>query len=492
MSVADINAKTAAQWLADNANAHPQIWDAMTYKRAEGIDPFSELEGKEGSRSPIIRKDDLAKGAGETLNIRTAGSIYGAGRVGEEVLTGNEETLPSGGFQLKVDYVRNATAFTRKGKGRMGYFSDFDNMHRSALADWFGWRKTQHKIMAMLYKTDASNWMYANRRGSRAALRSADVFGIDEILSGAHRITTKGGSPAVVGKKGNNPLRKMIVITPSEACLTLKNSSDYKQALLNAGTRGDENYIFGGGYPDIDGNVIREFLAPDHEGLGPIASALTPKAFLGAPITAGTTAADITGGGSVTNGTNTTPLWFEWFSKFVFKFGESDTLSAGTGDRYVKIVNPDGTYGMCSYDTNNGNKLPIKLRLAPSTAGINAQTVGNVIYGTSSGFTDTSLLTTAFATGATIVECNSYGVPIARSLILGASALVFGYGSPEQDGSTRLKRTEEEQDHGMKIAMGICGVFGAAPYRRSDNVIPNIMIVEHAAEYEGLPLIDVA
>jgi hypothetical protein len=491
MSVANINPKTAANYVTDNADAFPEIWEKMVETQADSINPFKELSGDEKSKAVVIRKDDLTKGKGDTIHVRTTGGIYGEGRVGEADRTGYGEKQPTGGFNLSTEFFWNGTSVTRKARHRLGLMGDYAPEARPLLSNWMGWFQTNKMIMTLLYKTATRNYMYGGRKGSRAALRSGDVLGIDEIKSAAHRIKTLGGNAAMVGRKGKNPIWKYIVITPSEACLTLKNSSDYNTALQNCGVRGDENYFFGGGYPDIDGNIIREFMAPDHEGLGPISSALAPKAFLGVAIAAGTGTVNITGGGTATNGSNTTPLWFQWFSKYAYKFDEATTLAAGSGDRYVKIVNSNGTFGFCSYTTNNGNVLPVVAKLAASAVGVNATTVGSVIYGTSAGFTNTALLTTAFESGATIVECNEYGQPLSRSIVLGGWAMVEGYGSPKMDGTSKFRYTEEEQEHGMKMECGIEGVYGVELFKRSDGIIPNVMVIEHAGEFDALALPDV-
>jgi hypothetical protein len=125
--------------------------------------------------------------------------------------------------------------------------------------------------------------------------------------------------------------------------------------------------------------------------------------------------------------------------------------------------------------------------LIPSTGTETAfrlKTVG-LVTAAAGGVWDAARITNTHPEGSMILETNAAGVPIGRSLILGANAAVRGYGR------FRNERTEEKIDGEFLKKTYITSVFGQSPFKRVDGRFPNYLVVEHAMPYAGinLPLI---
>jgi hypothetical protein len=94
----------------------------------------------------------------------------------------------------------------------------------------------------------------------------------------------------------------------------------------------------------------------------------------------------------------------------------------------------------------------------------------------------------AIAPGALMVEANANGVPFGYSYMLGEGAGMCGHGSLKGR-SAMAARTEEHRNHGMDHGIGVETVWGVNTTKRTDGLIPNYVLVEHALNVDGLPVI---
>ena len=476
--------------VAQSADFLPKLWKKGVEISEQGEDYFREFEGSSAD-SPIQSITDLAKGAGQKITFRTMSGLYGDGVQGDEIIGDKAEEFRVGSFDLGVDYLRHATAHNLRTEDQTALVSELKAGIPLQLGSWLGRKKTERLLMMFLNKGGSSNVAYANGRGGRDSIKSADTISMDTIISSGQRLKTLGARPAMVSKAGANKINRFITVGLGEALVSLKNSAEYRQALQYAGVRGDENPIFTGGYVDVNGHVIREFNPLDHDGFGPVGSPMNPKAYLGAAISAPAASFTIKGGGS-TLAASKKARYFEFFSNYDYRFTPTDTLGAGSSQRYVLIVNLTGAdagkYGFYGFnanglDSDGLNVLTVNKALIPTTGTAGSflvKTLGNVSSG--SGDWADALITNTHPVGSLIVETNASGVPIGRSLILGANAAVRGYGR------FRNERTEDALDGDFVKKTYITSVFGQSPYKRVDGVLPNYLVVEHAMPYAGIKL----
>lgn len=79
---------------ADFSSQNPQVWADDLYAQAENLTFWNRFIGDPGSSSPIVRRDELEKEAGDTIKIDIALALAGNGIAGDTSnLEGNEEKL---------------------------------------------------------------------------------------------------------------------------------------------------------------------------------------------------------------------------------------------------------------------------------------------------------------------------------------------------------------------------------------------------------------
>lgn len=462
-----------------------KLWQKTVDIFEQTEDFFEQFEGT-GMSSPIWEKTDTAKGAGQKVRITVRSGYYGEGKSGDSLFetTTDYEQILINGYDLEVDWLRNATAHNERMEEVMGMRGELESGDAAELGKWMGRQKTARMMMLYREKGGTENLIYAGGNLSEDDLVSADGLNWDEIVKGKAQLEPLGGRAAKVGRVNGNDVYRYLVLGTIPGLFSLKVDPDYKQALREAGVRGDGNQLFEGGYVDVDGNFIRAYNPIDHDGRGPVGSAWNPKAFLGEAITAGTTAIDIKGGGDATSAAETNKLYFKFFPQYAFEFLPSDILTPGSATKYLLIVNPrsgaggDGKIGMYSYTTgNNGNKITITGRLGSAASGVRVTTLGSVTWDTgvwAGKHTDEHPL------GATVIPCNAKGVPTGDTCILGAGSALRGYGK------YRNKRTQEEVNGGFVTRRYISSVFGQALRKDRKLRAPGYVRIRHAINYAGL------
>jgi uncharacterized Zn-binding protein involved in type VI secretion len=301
-----------------------------------------------------------------------------------------------------------------------------------------------------------------------------------------------GGRPAEVGRVGKNVIRKGCVIATTDSLYSLELDSNYKQVLRETVNEANAKMIFDGGYTNVRGNVIRQYNPIDHDGVGAIGSPLNPKAILGTAITAGTSAFDITGGGSATNGAKTKKKYFKFFDGYAYPFLPSDVLSPASETRYLLIVNPPNAttdpnkVGMYSYTTgNDGNKITITGRLGSAAAGVRATTLGSVSWNTGDW---ANKHTDVHPSGSIILPCNAKGQVIGDTLLLNANAALRGYGKYRNQRSVEKKEGGDDGTMAFIQRIFVTSVFGQTPVKDRQLRCPGVLRLRHAVQYAGIPL----
>ncbi|MFY9588671.1 MAG: N4-gp56 family major capsid protein [Actinomycetota bacterium] len=98
---------------ADVSSQIATVWSSDLFAQAESMTWWSAWEGPPGSTMPVIRKDDLMKGAGDTVKIDIVLALTGTGLTGDVVATeGNEEKLKLRQMSVPVDKVSHAVRWT--------------------------------------------------------------------------------------------------------------------------------------------------------------------------------------------------------------------------------------------------------------------------------------------------------------------------------------------------------------------------------------------
>ena len=302
LSVPNVNLSSELNAQTTNSDFLPKLWKKGVQISEAQEDYFNDFEG--GSQnSPIMSVTDLAKGAGQKITFRTMAQLFGDGVQGDDIVGSNVEEFRVGSYTLSVDYLRHAVSYNIRTEDQTGLMTELKSSIPNLLGNWLGRKKTERLLKMFIHKGNSENTVRPSNKATTNDLRSADVLTMDAITTFGQQMRTRGAKPAIVGKVGKNTVNAFTFVSTGEGLLSLKNSSDYKQAQRDAGVRGDENYIFKGGFANINGHVIRSYDPIDHDGWGPVGSPLNPKAYSGADLTTAPTASfALKGGGSATAG----------------------------------------------------------------------------------------------------------------------------------------------------------------------------------------------
>lgn len=469
------------------------LWQKTVDVFEQNEDFWGKFEGQ-SKDSPIRVITDTAADRGLKFRITARAGYYGRGKSGDALFSeqADFERDVINNNELAADYLRNATSSTWRTDEYMGMQGELVDGQAEELGKWMGREKSARCGMTFVLKGGPENLLYSGGKTTQDDLLTADGLAYEDVLFMGQALKPLGGRPAEVATVRGSPVMKYVVVGTTPGLFSLKSDSDYKQIVREAGPREkyDENPLFEGGYMDLDGHRIVEYNPIDPDGYAWSGSWFNPKAFLGEAITAGTAAFAIKGGGSAAAAAITNIDYFRFFPNFAFEFMPYDVYTPGSTEQYLLIVNPrnaavdPGKVGMYAYTTgNNGNQITITKRLAPVQNGpVALRTVGQVTWNTGVW---AGLHTQTHAIGSTIVLCNAKGVPVGDTVMMGAMAMLRGYGK------YRNKRTQWLVDGDFETRKYITTVFGQQLRKNVNNKYPGYIRLRHAIRYPelGLPAV---
>lgn len=488
---APINAPNNGATIA--AQLTPQtIWAKQFESFEDNGDFYKPVEGT-GPNAIVVVKNETSAGNGQKMQVRVESGFGDEPHFADETFGTEDdfEALLYEDYDLTVDYIRHATSWTERAEELIGIRNEIKDGVPGKLGDWLGRRKSEELDMMFREETPTDNVFYAGGK-TLHTLGTANGLGWNDIMNTSSALQVLGGQAGKLGtfRTGNTPALGLSLIATSEACTNLRQDSTYVDYAKNAGVRGDMNSLFSGQTTMVDGIGIVDRRVIDGDLEGAIGSPQNPRARLGVAVTAGTTAFDIKGGGNATSAAKTKKKFFKHFAGYAYKFATGASLAPASASRYVLIVNPanaatdPGKVGMYEYTTgNDGNKITITKRLGSATSGVRNTTVGDVVWNDGVW---TGKHTDVHPIGALIIPCNSKGVPIGYSFMLGKAAALRGYGKH------RGLRTTEVANGGMTMRTYITSVFGQR--LRIDRIgrAPGIAVLVHALKYPHLNLPTVA
>ncbi len=470
------------------------LWQRTVDICDQNEDFFSQFEGSD-KNSPVMVINDLSVNAGLKFRVTVRSGYYGPGKSGDNLFVNSAdfEVDNISNYEIDADFLRDATSITARTDEYMGMRGELAAGQAVELGKWMGREKSARLAMTFVLKGGTRNLLYGGGKSSEDLLKTADGFTYQDVLMGGQTLKPLGGQPAKVATVRGAEVLKYLVVGTTPSLFSLKQDPVYQSLLTTSMPREnyDVNPLFQGGYAELDGHSIREYNPIDHDGYGPIGSWFSPKAFLSTAITPGTAAFNITGGGILPGAAALTNIqYFRFFPNYAFQFLPNDTYVPGSDQKYVLIVNSKtdsvapGKIGMYGYTTgNNGNLITINKRLAPVQNGPVAMlTLGNVTYNTGvwAGYH-----TQNHDAGSVVIACNSYGVPIGDTVMLGARAIIRGYGSMKN------KRTQWLVDGDFETRKYITTVFGQGLRKNVIGVAPGFVRVRTAINYPelGLPTV---
>lgn len=480
---------TASSLSAQATNSVRKLWKKGLDMFEQNTDFFAEMEGP-SPRSVVRVESSLSAGKGQKITFTSAAGFYRKPHHGDEMFleTTDFEKLKINDYDMVVDWLRNGYRVNERMEEYMGMRGELTSGFNEEMGKWLGRTKTHLLFMMFLHKVHDSSLTVINGK-TIDELGGGDTLDYDSIITLKTQMKRLGGWPAIGGKNRENgrAIFRNIVVATTDALDSLEKDPTYKGYLRDGDVRGNMNYLFKEGFKDVRGQIIKEYNPIDHDGTGPIGSPLNPKMELGVAITAGTGAFDIYGGGDAAAAAETNYEYARDFPNAPYKFCEGDSIAAGSDAFYVLIVNPpDGTatankLGFYKCTTNNGVKLTVTERLAPSEAGssVNKTTIGSVTWNVGQF---EGKVTTEHPEGAMVYLANAKGQPYGYSLYLGASAAYRGYGK------YRGHRSQQSHEGGFVTDVFCTTVLGQEPRKDARLRTPGVIRLAHAVNYAGTPI----
>lgn len=458
-----------------DTNNAAQLWKKGADMCEATEDIFTGFEG--GAESIVEVETGTAAGNGHLVHFRNKSGFYGPGKKGDAEFDNatDFETVHQNTNSLAVGLIRNAASWFFTTEDDLGIRGEMASDINEELGKWMGREKTFEMVDSAVHLAPFGT--------NHNVLSSLNMSAIEDCTA---QIRPMGGKPAFMRTDSNgNGVWGMMYLTTVEGKRVLQADTAYKDALKSAGERGNQNPIFNGDTVKMDGNVIRVWDVKDHDGVGPVGSSLNPHAFLGAAVTAGTTAFYITGGGNATDGAVTKHQFFRFFPGMAITFTGGLTVAADSATHqlvsskfYCAIINPKSAgatankWGFYEISANNGNKLTVSKRLASADSGIAYAEIGGVAW-------DSAKNTDAHPSGSLVVWTDANGVPLGRTLALGKGGLRRAYGA------FRNKRMPDKLEGGARLVSYIASLYGQAPRLDRTKRVPGVLVLTHPIKYAG-------
>ena len=503
-----IATKDLAAYVTDNSAVKQQLWidrvldtNGASYQStpfADGMTGRIKV-GKPANDSQlkkaVVEITDTSKVRGDTINIFSTAGIGGEGVTGDSARNGTEAQIISGNFTVQIGnqlfsigYKQSAVDKSMIGKDviESKEFNDgLRNLHCKKKNETIIWRMLQNAAHTRSGGINTStgygsaSWQNGTNNGgdnfifpagvsTREQLRSAHTIDLPTIMAAGDVLPGLGAMPMDTTNDSGGSVGELYMFMAADKSLyDLEADPTLTQVLQYGWDRGANNPIFAGGFTKIRGHGLYRWVHRDHANYDSIGSPLLPRAKLSVATTSGSTT--LRGGGSLSGAaTDTVPQWFKHFSNapvslYGMSAANSIALSTSTS-RYVLVISAAG-YSVFRYTSNNGNLITIAENI-------------------------TSTCSYAHPIGSVIVECNSAGTAIGRSLMFGAQAVVGGNGSingsvasPEMG---RIVRQELDMQNDISIGVEGCAGYSAVT-RAGDGAYPGFVVIEHALSPTAVP-----
>lgn len=248
---------------ADVTSQIATTWSTDLFSQAEDLTFWQGLEGPPGSSMPIIRMDDLGKGAGDTIKVDMVLALTGAGQTGDTTtVEGNEEDLKFRQSSITATQLSHGVRWTELAE----LFINHD-MRSSALNQLKKWLagKIDTRIFTELTggagatTVPTLNKWAAGTATTRDTVADTDAGGrltlntLTELKAFAQ--VDRKIEPIRIDEDGNE---YFVLVAHPYAIMSLKrDDTKWAQAQREAQVRGADNPLFTGAVGMWDGVIIK-------------------------------------------------------------------------------------------------------------------------------------------------------------------------------------------------------------------------------------------
>lgn len=452
---------------SDNA-LRTEIWSELVTRDAREKNVLSKFIGGEGSGSPIVEKRDLSAGGSDKVTFTTVAPIRGQGVRAEQVLKNSVGQLKFGTFNVEVDLIRHAVAWTQVLKLMRFTGKTLDQISAEVMSEWAGRTEQDHLQSVLRDSAGTSNTIEAYGSGAAGALQSDEGFSTDLIQEAKQALIANGGQPMNTGADGNQEIPGYLFFAPDGVLRPLRSDPDYMEAILYADSRGEGNKLYSGNYAKWDNNIIANHNVIIDTAEGRQGSPLAPTAIY----TGATAITDITAANAAKIGGD---AWanFKGFNPSIP--GGGGTNYSATGGGHILAVRPDKTWNVFSYTGNSGDDL----------AGVTLVTVGSSANSGGAPSKQRTANQKTIPQNTVFYQCNSIGTAIGYVLAMGENALYYAKGAVVNEQIYHADDFANASNDAHLTAIGVQSVYGMAAYQDTNNRMPGFQVIEAVRSIGG-------
>jgi N4-gp56 family major capsid protein len=247
----------AATTEAHVASSIPELWARLTLRDHLRKGFFANMVGPEGSRSPIIRREDLVSQPGDTIHIQTTSALAGAGVTGETQLEGSEENLTTASISCVPEFYRNGVRWYRRSNKKS--VLELRAEARMRLAEWGGEKMDDIRFANFVSQANLNGAAYTSNEyfagassASIATVGATDVLSVEELMKIKLTLYNNRALPL----KTNMGEDVYGIVCHPNSVFDLKRETEYKDWVREAAVRGANNPFFIGATAMIDGMVV--------------------------------------------------------------------------------------------------------------------------------------------------------------------------------------------------------------------------------------------
>jgi N4-gp56 family major capsid protein len=235
----------------------PNVQNAKGGKASYIRDGGGTITGVRNNSGEAIRIiEEFGAMRGDTIQFASVAPLSGTGITGTsgKRAIDNAEQISASALSVTLEeYIHSVKDTGPLGRKRLQF--DVEKEYIDLLVSW-GVQKVEQVAMDALFDSP-STIIYPSTYTAASQLTSADTVSLTEIRKAKLMASTRGAA----GRNIIEPLKingkdYYVALLDPEAMFELKNSSEYKQMLQNAGVRGPENDLFkGADFITFDGIV---------------------------------------------------------------------------------------------------------------------------------------------------------------------------------------------------------------------------------------------
>lgn len=234
-----------------------ELWAKLTLRDHLRGGFWSNLSGKEGSRSPIIRREDLVSQPGDTIHIQITNPLTGSGVSGDTTaLEGSEENLTSASKKVIPLFYRHGVRwYTRANKKSL---LDLRGEARMRLAEWGGEKMDDVRFAnftssaLMNGELYTPNSRYVGGGSATSDIGTTDTLSVEELQK--IKLTLYNNKALPLRTAEGEDVFGMVC--HQNTIYNLKRSDEYRDWVREAAEKGKSNPFFRGAVAMVDGMVL--------------------------------------------------------------------------------------------------------------------------------------------------------------------------------------------------------------------------------------------